>query len=1100
MLKKMKKRFRKQAAVSTVAALTLTGALQTGVPVFAFVDPSVEITAISQNGVVTIASGQTVNFTIEVTVPTGYNVDADVSVDTKYYLKSDGSVISDTPSKSAKMAQNGTLIIPASVTVAANLSAGNITVPIKMTVENATNGTNNKNRIINEVIDKFTVNVISSDTTAPVVTISSPANNGYYKSSALPVSPQYSIVEANSHTELVTGWDNTEGTHTVTVTSTDGSGNVGSASATYTVDNTAPTISTTLVDDGIYNETTLQNMGSTYYSVQDANPGTVSGTLLDTTEGDHEAVITATDKAGNTATETIHYTVDNTAPVITFNFSNNGFYKSSVLSSLNPYYKVTDAHPNPNGVNAPSLNLGEGNQSVKVIASDLAGNSSSTSASYTVDDTAPSVTIKLDPTKYYNKVGLEALGDYYTATDANLLSVNASALVDDQDGTYEATVSAVDKADNETVKTVSYNVDNTVPVIKFNSALQNGGFYQSSALESIKNSFFSATDAHLKNVSDASLDLTEGQHTVTVTATDEAGNETAESITYTIDNTPPQVDFNIPDGGYMTSQDVESLLNGGNYYSESDNIGVVSVVADELNLAEGTHTLTVTVKDAAGNETTKSLTYTIDDTAPTIAFNYPNDWFFKSTNFNVNNIFTATDANLDTAVVTNPQALVTTEGTHTVTVKATDKAGNSTLEDFTYTIDDTVPTIIGIIDSTPNGAGWFNHDVTVSFAAEDALSGIASVTEPNTLGEGPDQTVIGTALDNAGNFSSATVSGINIDKTAPTISGVTDSSPNAAGWYNKDVTVSFSADDALSGIASVTEPVIFGEGASQSSTGTATDKAGNSASTTVSDINIDKTVPTISGAADSSPNAAGWYNHDVTVSFTAIDALSGIASATELVTLGEGTDKTATGIAIDKAGNSASTTVSGINIDKTAPVITINDNVTYTLNQVATWTASDALSGLATPASGTIDTSTPGKHTQTITATDNAGNTVEKTVSYTVVYNYGGILQPIDSDGASVFKAGSTIPVKFQLKNISGNFISTAHASISFGKITDMVLGTVSEVGVNSNANAGNEFRYDPTSKQYIFNLSTKGLTAGTYKISITLDDGTTKTVNVSLR
>ena len=58
------------------------------------------------------------------------------------------------------------------------------------------------------------------------------------------------------------------------------------------------------------------------------------------------------------------------------------------------------------------------------------------------------------------------------------------------------------------------------------------------------------------------------------------------------------------------------------------------------------------------------------------------------------------------------------------------------------------------------------------------------------------------------------------------------------------------------------------EGAGQSASGTATDEAGNSASTTVSGINIDKTDPTISGSASPAPNGNGWNNSDVTVTFS----------------------------------------------------------------------------------------------------------------------------------------------------------------------------------------------------------------------------------------
>ncbi len=121
-------------------------------------------------------------------------------------------------------------------------------------------------------------------------------------------------------------------------------------------------------------------------------------------------------------------------------------------------------------------------------------------------------------------------------------------------------------------------------------------------------------------------------------------------------------------------------------------------------------------------------------------------------------------------------------------------------------------------------------------------------------------------------------------------------------------------------------------------------------------------------------------------------------------------------------------------------------------------------------------------------------------MNFTVRYTYGGILQPINPDGSSTFKYGSTIPVKFQLTDSSGNFVTNATAKIYMAKISDGIIGT--EMGANSTSKAttGNLFRYDSTSNQYIFNLATKTLSTGTWQIRIELDDGTSKYVTISLR
>jgi len=189
---------------------------------------------------------------------------------------------------------------------------------------------------------------------------------------------------------------------------------------------------------------------------------------------------------------------------------------------------------------------------------------------------------------------------------------------------------------------------------------------------------------------------------------------------------------------------------------------------------------------------------------------------------------------------------ISTEGTTTLHHKAYDNAGNEfILPSQEIRIDKTPPTITGAPTTSPNAYGWYNSDVIVHFEASDALSGIQMIIPDQTLTmEGADQSVTGTATDIAGNSASYTVVGIHIDKTPPTITGAPTTMPNVYGWYNNDITVHFTASDALSGLDIVTpDQTLMNEGAGQSVIGVATDRAGNSASCTVDDINIDKTKP-----------------------------------------------------------------------------------------------------------------------------------------------------------------------------------------------------------------------------------------------------------------
>jgi hypothetical protein len=121
----------------------------------------------------------------------------------------------------------------------------------------------------------------------------------------------------------------------------------------------------------------------------------------------------------------------------------------------------------------------------------------------------------------------------------------------------------------------------------------------------------------------------------------------------------------------------------------------------------------------------------------------------------------------------------------------------------------------------------------------------------------------------------------------------------------------------------------------------------------------------------------------------------------------------------------------------------------------------------------------------------------ESSCSSTV--QWSGVLPPINAGGSSVFKLGSTVPVIFQLTGASAG-ITNLQATLSVTKISDSVVGTAAKAVSTSAATTGNLFRYDATSGDYIFNWSTKGLTAGTYQLSINLGDGLLHTVIVSLR
>jgi Glucodextranase, domain B len=309
----------------------------------------------------------------------------------------------------------------------------------------------------------------------------------------------------------------------------------------------------------------------------------------------------------------------------------------------------------------------------------------------------------------------------------------------------------------------------------------------------------------------------------------------------------------------------------------------------------------------------------------------------------------------------------------------------------------TLPIIQGAITPIPNGAGWNNTNATVSFACSDPVFAITSCTSPVQVNtEGANQIVPGKVVDAAGLTASASVA-VNLDKTPPAIGVSSRPPPNIAGWNNSSVAVTFACSDALSGIASCTPGVIVSaDGAAQVVAGTAVDKAGNTASAAAR-INLDKTPPAITAVVTPAPNAAGWNNSNATVSFICSDSLSGIAVCPVPVQFTtDRANQTASGTAFDKAGNSASASAV-VSLDETPPTLTITSPANGTTvnpgSLTVTGSVTDALSGVASvTCQGTAATISgsnfsctvtiaAGPNTVTVQGVDNAGNTVQASVS-----------------------------------------------------------------------------------------------------------------------
>jgi hypothetical protein len=315
----------------------------------------------------------------------------------------------------------------------------------------------------------------------------------------------------------------------------------------------------------------------------------------------------------------------------------------------------------------------------------------------------------------------------------------------------------------------------------------------------------------------------------------------------------------------------------------------------------------------------------------------------------------------------------------------TDNAGNSSgTVSFGFKYDATAPGVGVASDRGPDVNGWYNHPLTITWSGSDATSGTASCSSlvysgPDTGSAAPG----GSCIDKAGNSSATLTFPFKYDDAAPSVTPAADRSPDANGWYNHSVAISWGGSDPVSGVASCTAPIDYSgpDSGSASVSGSCSDKAGNSAGSAFS-FKYDDTAPAVTAAAGRGPDVNGWYNHALTITWSASDGTAGIASCTAPLAY-SGPDTGGTGVSgscADKAGNSAAAGFS-FKYDSTAPTVSgaspsrsPDANGWYNHALTITWSGSGATAGIASCT--TLDYAGPdsGSAAPKGTCTDNAGN------------------------------------------------------------------------------------------------------------------------------
>jgi uncharacterized protein YjbI with pentapeptide repeats len=353
-----------------------------------------------------------------------------------------------------------------------------------------------------------------------------------------------------------------------------------------------------------------------------------------------------------------------------------------------------------------------------------------------------------------------------------------------------------------------------------------------------------------------------GDSQVSHTVVDAAGNETTTTVDVTnppVDTTPPTVTGNV----------IEGTLGANGWYTTpitvtwtcNDDTQVATCPKDSSVNTEGaTQTVTSDVAtDTAGNEATGDVTVNIDTVKPTLVGTVTLNGSTSTVDWVCSDV--------TSGVVSCPnQDIVTTPGHSQVSQTVTDQAGNETTTTVDVTnpvlpppppVDTTPPTVTGtIFEGTLGAHGWYTTPVTVTWTCNDDTA-VATCPKDSVVNTNGAAQIItsGVATDTAGNEATGEVT-VNIDTVKPTIDAVPNATPTTGTTYTAPLTINYTCEDATSGISSCATPVTLTYNGTYTFTGSTTDKAGNtnSTSTTVTITGgtdpFTLSVPTIEGVVD----------------------------------------------------------------------------------------------------------------------------------------------------------------------------------------------------------------------------------------------------------